>query len=142
MGALCRPHLGYVLHVKEAVEGHLHVSLRQHGGQGVAVPPQATEGASVAGPLRVGAEGGGGGGDTLRGRVGEASVSCVDTWICAADRSSITGVKSMVMRAGSPGMSGMRVVSRRRMFAPGAHTHTHTHTPQDAGPCGVTSVGC
>ena len=49
-------------------------------------------------------------------------------------RSSITGVKSMVSKAGRPGMSGMRVVSRSRICEPKTcarthmHTHAHTHT--------------
>lgn len=38
--------------------------------------------------------------------------------VSPTNRSSMTGVKSMVMRAGRPGMSGIKVVSRRRIRVP------------------------
>lgn len=43
---------------------------------------------------------------------------CSFMYVCIADRSSMTGVKSMVMRAGRPGMSGIMEVSLSKIRVP------------------------
>lgn len=76
VGPKGRRHLDDVLHIKVRIKGQLHVPFRQQRLQGAGVPPQATEGAGVAGPLCVGAKEGRTEGNRLCGNVarGEGSL--------------------------------------------------------------------
>lgn len=87
----------------------------------MAVPAQTTEGASVAAPLFIRSE--------TKEEMQSICPACFlfnvfnDAKCILSDRNSMMGVKSMVMRAGSPGMSGMMVVSLKRILVPETTVH-------------------
>lgn len=104
-------YLNDIFNIKFDIEGKFDILLRKDSLFCVAVPAQTTEGASVAGPFFIRTN--------TKDEKQSFCYACFPFKVCSdAYRSSMMGVKSMVMRAGSPGMSGMMDVSLKRIWVP------------------------
>lgn len=112
-----------VFNIKFDIEGQFDILLREDSLFGAAVPAQTTEGASVAGPLFIRSE--------TTEEMQSFCSACFPFKVCShakfilSDRNSMMGVKSMVTRAGSPGMSGMMDVSLKRILVPVTTMHRY-----------------
>lgn len=115
-------YLDDVLHIELHIKGEFNVVVGEDALLHLTVAAQATEGAGVARLLLVDATKNNNKPQIQRQvfkmLFWKGRAALVIVCMCAADRNSMTGVKSMVMSAGRPGMSGMMEVSLSKKFAP------------------------